>query len=135
MTSRNSGDPKVDAMNEEELAKYFEDRKDDPSIWEAKGRRIRARRGPSTVFQMRIAPEELEEIARAAGGNVSEFVRTAALEKARNQTRKGAGRKDTESKVVRVQLSVGETDSGEARPVELEFDSGRLKRIVQGPAV
>jgi hypothetical protein len=34
---------------------------------------------------MRLAPEELEEIAAAADGNVSEFVRTAALEKARRR--------------------------------------------------
>jgi hypothetical protein len=77
------GDPQIDALSEAELTKYFDDHKDDPSLWEQKGRRIRARRGPSTVFQMRIAPEELEEIAEVAGGNVSDFVRTAALEKAR----------------------------------------------------
>ena len=94
MTTRNNrGDPKVDALNEKELAEYFEERKDDTTIWESKGRKIRARRGPSTVFQMRIAPEELEEIARAAGGNVSDFVRTAALEKARAGTEKNPPQK------------------------------------------
>jgi hypothetical protein len=82
----NKGDPKVDELPESELARYFEDRKDDDTIWQLKGRKIRARRGPSTLFQMRIAPEELEEIAAAAGGNISEFVRTAALEKARRMT-------------------------------------------------
>jgi uncharacterized protein (DUF1778 family) len=79
----NQGDPRLDAMSEAELAKYLEEHREDPSVWEQKGRRIRARRGPSAVFQMRIAPEELEEIAEVAAGNVSDFVRTAALEKAR----------------------------------------------------
>ncbi len=77
------GDPRIDALSEAELTKYFQEHKDDSRVWEQKGRRIRARRGPSTVFQMRITPEELEEIAEVAGGNVSDFVRTAALEKAR----------------------------------------------------
>ncbi|MPZ49311.1 MAG: hypothetical protein GEU75_08430 [Dehalococcoidia bacterium] len=79
----NKGDPKVDALTEKELAGYFEENKDNDEIWQKKGRKIRARRGPSTVFQMRIAPDELEEITLAAEGNVSDFIRTAALEKAR----------------------------------------------------
>ena len=77
------GDPKLDAMTESEFVEFIEQHKDDASNWEAKGRKIRARRGPSTIFQMRITPEELEEIVDVAGGNVSDFVRTAALEKAR----------------------------------------------------
>jgi len=78
----------VDEMGEQALAEYFEANKDNPEVWQQKGRRIRARRGPSTVFQMRIAPDELEEITRAANGNVSEFMRTAALEKARHMAGK-----------------------------------------------
>jgi hypothetical protein len=81
MTNMN-GDPEIDALGEEELAQYFEERRDDDSIWQKKGRRLKPGKA-STVFQMRIAPDELEEITRAAGGNVSEFVRSAALEKAR----------------------------------------------------
>ena len=77
------GNPEVDAISEKDLGRYFDEHKEDDSMWKPKGRRIRGRRGPSTMFQMRLSPEELEEITAAAAGNVSDFVRTAALEKAR----------------------------------------------------
>jgi hypothetical protein len=83
----NQGDPKVDALNERDLARYFEERKDDETIWQKKGRKIRPRRGqgPSTVFTLRLAPEELTALLAAANArNVSltEFIRTAALTEA-----------------------------------------------------
>ena len=93
MTDRNDGNPEVDALSHEELVRYFEAHRDDEAIWSKKSvgpRKIRGRRGPSTLFQMRIAPKELEEIARAANGNISDFVRTAALEKARQGQQAGS---------------------------------------------
>ena len=77
---------KPDDMNEEELVQFFEDHRDDMSIWDTKPRKIRVRRGsPSTVFALRLAPEELEKLYEAAGAqdtNLSAFIRDAALEKA-----------------------------------------------------
>jgi hypothetical protein len=74
---------------EEELARFYEEHKDDETIWAKKGRKIRARRGgASTVVQVRLAPEELQEIYNAflqsGEGSLSAFVRTAALERARS---------------------------------------------------
>ncbi len=70
-------------MTEADLARYFDERKGDLSQWETKPRRIRVRRGgPSTVFSIRFAPEELKLIQLAAtiqGMTVSEFVRRASL--------------------------------------------------------
>jgi uncharacterized protein (DUF1778 family) len=87
MVKVNPGDPEIDKLSEEELAEYFYQHREDESIWEKKSYPVKpGRRGESTYFQMRIAGADLDEIARAAfasGGNVSEFVRSAALEKAR----------------------------------------------------
>jgi hypothetical protein len=72
-------------MNEEELARFFEERRGDLSLWD-KSRRIRVRRGsPSSVFTMRLAPEELEQLYRAArieDETMSEFIRKAAIDRA-----------------------------------------------------
>lgn len=68
-------------MNEKELAQYFEQRKGDTSAW-SQPIRASVRQGGSTVFSLRLAPEELEAIrqrAEAYGVSVSEFVRAAAL--------------------------------------------------------
>jgi hypothetical protein len=74
-----------DEMNEEELARFYEERRGDVSLWD-KSRRIRVRRGsPSTVVTMRLAPEELELLYRAAkaeGETMSEFIRRAATDRA-----------------------------------------------------
>jgi hypothetical protein len=79
---------KPDDMTEEELATFYEERKGDVSLWKSKPRKIRVRRGsPSTVFALRLAPEELEQLYRAAqaqGTNLSAFIRDAALEKAQS---------------------------------------------------
>jgi hypothetical protein len=74
-----------DEMTEAELARFYEDRRGDMSLWD-KTRRIRVRRGsPSTVFTLRLAPEELEELYRASaiqGETMSEFIRRGALDRA-----------------------------------------------------
>ncbi len=78
---------KPDEMTEKELAQFYEERKDDESLWEKKPAKIRVRRGgPSTVFSLRLAPEELEELSKVAeanGVNLSDFIRSAALKEAR----------------------------------------------------
>jgi hypothetical protein len=70
-------------LTDEELARYFEEHKGDVSLWEKKPLKIRVRRGgPSTVFSVRFAPEELERLQRAAdirGITVSDFIRSVAL--------------------------------------------------------
>jgi hypothetical protein len=72
-------------MSEDELARFFEERRGDLSLWD-KTRRIRVRRGsPSTVFTLRLAPEELDQLFRASasqGETMSEFIRRGALERA-----------------------------------------------------
>jgi len=86
MIKNNPGDPAVDALSEEELAKYFYEHRDDESIWESKAYILPSGKPSTAVFQLRIDPSELTEIAQASfanGGNVSEFFRTAALDKAR----------------------------------------------------
>jgi uncharacterized protein (DUF1778 family) len=87
MATENQGEPGVDAMSEDELARYYEARKGNVEQWEAKPARIRVRRGgPSTLFSLRLAPEELEELQEAAaqqGRTVSDIVRSGALKEAR----------------------------------------------------
>jgi hypothetical protein len=74
-----------DEMNEEELSRFYEERRGDVSLWD-KSRRIRVRRGsPSTVFTLRLAPEEIEQLYRAAAAQsetMSEFIRRAAVDRA-----------------------------------------------------
>ena len=81
-----------DEMNEGELARFYEERRGDMSLWEKKPRRIRARRGgPSTVFTLRLAPEELELLFEAAtrqDETLSDFIRKGALERAAALERK-----------------------------------------------
>lgn len=76
---------KPDEMNEKELADFYEERRGDVSLWDT-SRRIRVRRGsPSTVFTLRLAPEEIEQLYRAAGAQgetMSEFIRRAAIDRA-----------------------------------------------------
>src|SRR3972149_3640347 len=81
----------------EELARYFEARRGDVSEWAEKPTRIRVRRGgPSTVFSIRFAKDELsrlQNVADARGITVSELIRTAALKEA---TRPSADAEDLE---------------------------------------
>jgi hypothetical protein len=89
MTKASKGNPKIDAMTEEDLARFYEDHKDDVSLFEKKPVPIRARRGsPSTLFSLRLAPEELIQLQEAAvrqGRTVSDIIRTGALKEARGQ--------------------------------------------------
>jgi hypothetical protein len=77
----------LDQMSEEELADYLYENRFDDSMWKKTGRALTpAKPGEALVFQLRISGEDLHEISAAAvanGGNVSEFFRSAALEKAR----------------------------------------------------
>src|SRR3990172_854948 len=70
----------------EELARYIEAQRGDVSEWAEKPTRIRVRRGgPSTVFSIRFAKDELsrlQNVADARGITVSELIRTAALKEA-----------------------------------------------------
>lgn len=80
-----------DGIGEQELAQYLFEHDQDDSVWQSTVYDLESgERAIATIFQMRIPVEEMDEIAKAAlfdGGNVAEFVRTAALEKARALTR------------------------------------------------
>jgi hypothetical protein len=73
-------------MTETELARFYEANKDNMDLWDTKRRKIRVRRGaPSTVFTLRLAPEELEQLYRVAaeqGETLSDFIRKGALDRA-----------------------------------------------------
>jgi hypothetical protein len=72
-------------LTEEELARFYEERRGDTSLWEKKPRRIRASRGgASTVLTLRLAPEELQQLFEAAARQdetLSDFIRKGALER------------------------------------------------------
>ena len=77
-------DQRSEEMTEAEMARYYEEHKDDMSLWEKKPRSIRSRRGagPSTMFSLRLTGEELTRIAEAARAKeitVSEFIRKATM--------------------------------------------------------
>lgn len=70
------------AMNEEELAQWFENRRGDTSLWSDAPVKATVRRGGSVVFSLRFTPKELEllrERAQQAGTTISELIRSAAL--------------------------------------------------------
>jgi hypothetical protein len=73
-------------MTEEELAAYFQAHKDDSAVWAQQGRGLRVGpEGVSTVFSVRLSPEQLTALlvaAEAAGTTTSEFIRSAALAEA-----------------------------------------------------
>jgi len=81
------GNPILDAMTEQELADYLYEHREDESLWGNKSYPLTpAKPGEGLVWTMRISGTDLDEIADAAHGsgtNVSEFFRSAALEKAR----------------------------------------------------
>jgi hypothetical protein len=82
------GNPAIDAMTEQEMARFFEEHAGDMSLWSKKPRKIRSRKGQgaSTVFSLRLAPKELEELFYAAnkrGVTLTEFIRSSALAEAR----------------------------------------------------
>ena len=70
------------AMKEEELARWFETRRGDTSLWSDAPVKATVRRGGSVVFSVRFSPGELELLrqrAKQAGTTISELVRSAAL--------------------------------------------------------
>jgi hypothetical protein len=77
----------LEEMSEEELGDYLYENRFDDSMWKASGRVLTpAKPGEGLVWSMRISGKDLDDIADAAHGsgtNVSEFFRSAALEKAR----------------------------------------------------
>jgi hypothetical protein len=87
MPKSKTQEPDLDSMSESELADYLYEHRDDPSLWGTKSYPLPpAKKGEGLVFQLRINGKDLDEIALAAyanGGNVSEFFRVAALERAR----------------------------------------------------
>jgi len=88
MVKVNPGNPELDRLSDEELAEFFYEHREDESLWEQKSDPLTpAKPGEGLVWSMRISAEDLHEISTAAiatgGGNVSEFFRSAALEKAR----------------------------------------------------
>lgn len=87
MVKANPRKANLDELSEEELAEYFYEHRDDESLWRGKFVDVTpAKPGEGLVWSMRISADDLHEISTAAialGGNVSEFFRSAALEKAR----------------------------------------------------
>lgn len=83
-----TGPTKKSRPTDQELAKFHEAHGGDVSIWEPTPVRIRVRRGgPTTVFSLRLTPEELAELYKTAereGVSTSEYIRHAALESARS---------------------------------------------------
>jgi hypothetical protein len=74
-----------DEMTEEELARFYEERKGDLSLWAKDAAAIRRRRGgPSTVFAVRFTPRNWNPCKRRrnVGTTTSDFIRTAALQAA-----------------------------------------------------
>ena len=74
----------LDDMTEEELARFYQEHKGDPSLWQKTPRRMRRHRGegPTTSFAIRLTPEEIEELQAAAATSqttLSEFIRSSAL--------------------------------------------------------
>jgi hypothetical protein len=69
------------------LAGYYEQHAGDLSLWSAKPRKIRIRRGgPSHTFSVRFTPEEMELLDAAAeqrGITISELIRSAAMNSVR----------------------------------------------------
>ena len=74
-------------MNDEEVAKYYEQRRGDVSGWRHVERPRKSQRGRSTsVFSVRFTQEELQSLQAAAdqrGQYISAFIRDVALEAAR----------------------------------------------------
>jgi hypothetical protein len=72
-------------MDEEQLARFYESRRDDTSLWEEKPSKANVRRGGSVVFSIRLDPHELallREKAQQRHTTVSQLVRRAAITEA-----------------------------------------------------
>ena len=121
MPKTNRGDAKIDALKEEDLARFFEERRGDISQWEPNPAKIRRRRGgPSTIFSLRLAPEELQElrtVAERRGLSLSELIRRAALREARQ----------TDSKSEAINEALANLRTTRASLVQIELDLQRAK--------
>lgn len=72
-------------MEPEELAKYFQDHRDEDSEWEEIPEQAE-RRPTSVVYSVRFSPGELTELRRVAntrGVSLSELIRSAVIEHVR----------------------------------------------------
>jgi hypothetical protein len=70
------------AMNDDELAQWFENRRGDTSLWSDAPVKATVRRGGTVVFSLRFSPQELELLrqrAEQAGSTISDLIRSAAL--------------------------------------------------------
>jgi hypothetical protein len=80
-------------MTEAEVAESYQRRKGDMAGWIPLARPVRRRgSGATSTFAVRLTPEEIAEIkaaSEASGVTSSEFIRNAALGKARERTAGG----------------------------------------------
>jgi hypothetical protein len=75
-------------MTEKEMASYFQEHRDDTSIWETESTPVESKKEPAVVFSVRFAPSELEGIRKRADGlgvTVASIIRSAVLEYSSNQ--------------------------------------------------
>jgi hypothetical protein len=78
------------AMNEEELAQWFEKRRGDTSLWSEAPVKANVGRGGSVVFSVRFSPDELVLLRRRAqewGTTISDLIRSGALQAAERASR------------------------------------------------
>ncbi len=71
---------------EKDLARYFQEHKDDPEEWSDQAVEAEVARPPSIVYSVRFSSDELAELRRAAKTRrvtLSELVRTSAVEHVR----------------------------------------------------
>lgn len=119
-------------QTEEELARYFEERRGDISMWAAKPTKIRVRRGgPSTVFSVRFTREELNLLQEAAdkqGITISELIRAAA---SREVTRQASGVGDLEQAAVSLRR-IADLISSQAREPPTDMDTKMAESVVAG---
>lgn len=72
-------------MDDKELARFYENGRDDTSLWEERPSKANVRRGGTVVFSVRFDPGELtllREKAEERGTTVSDLVRRAAIKEA-----------------------------------------------------
>jgi hypothetical protein len=116
----------------EELARDFEERRGDISMWAQKPSKIRVRRGgPSTVFSVRFAREELNRLQEAAdkrGRTISELIRTAAL---REVTRQPFDPEGLEQAAVFLR-QIADLISSQAQGPQIDRDTRMAESFVAG---
>jgi hypothetical protein len=87
-------EPSGEEQRDREIREFYESRRGDVAGLEPVA--IRVAKGPRTVFSLRLAPSELDELARVAAEEqltLSDFIRRAALKAARSRGEgKGAER-------------------------------------------